>query len=420
MGPGFRESLQFISDLIGGIEVFSVPSGERAFDWRVPNEWVIREAFIKDRNGHRVVDFNDCNLHVVGYSEPVDARMSLQELQTHLHSLPDQPDAIPYVTSYYQRRWGFCLTQLQRDLLEDGEYHVFIDAELKPGVLNYGELILPGKSDKEIFLSTYLCHPSMANNELSGPVVTTAIIQWLQSLDERRYTYRIVFIPETIGSLVYLSRNLEHLKKHVVAGFNVTCIGDDRAYSYLPSRDGQTVSDQAAVHVLSHVDPEFVRYSWLDRGSDERQYCAPGVDLPVATIMRSKYGAFPEYHTSLDNLRFVTGSGLGGGYWALRRAIEALEWDVIPRVTVLGEPQLGRRGLYPTLSTKGSGFATRTIMNLLSYCDGRKTLLQIADLIGEPIWDLKPHIDQLHGEGLLELDMPDYFEHTAVNRVDPT
>jgi len=407
-GLGFRQSLTFLRKILPELKVFEVESGTQAFDWSVPDEWSVREAWIKGPDGRTIVDFAEHNLHLVGYSEPVEARMNLEHLQEHLYSLPDQPDAIPYITSYYQRRWGFCLTERQRDALEEGEYHVFIDSDLEPGVLNYGELVLPGTSDQEIFLSTYLCHPSMANNELSGPVVTTAIVRWIQSLEDRRYTYRIVFIPETIGSLVYLSRNLDRLQQDVVAGFNVTCIGDDRAYSYLPSRHGQTISDWAALHALSHIDPEFVRYSWLDRGSDERQYCAPGIDLPIATIMRSKYGVYPEYHTSLDDLEFVTPSGLEGGYWALRRAIETIEHNVVPKVTVLGEPQLGRRGLYPTLSTKGSGSATRIMMNLISYCDGSRTLLEIAELIGEPFWELRPLVDQLVGHELMEVKPATY------------
>jgi len=407
-GSGFRDSLEYLSRLVVGLEVYSVPSGTQAFDWRVPDEWSIREAWITGPSGAKIVDFADNNLHVVGYSEPVDKWMDLAELQLHLHSLPNQPDAIPYVTSYYQRRWGFCLTDRKREALHEGQYHVFIDSNLKPGCLNYGELVIPGTTDDEIFVSTYLCHPSMANNELSGPVVVTAIAQWLQSLGTTRYTYRIVFIPETIGSILYLSRNLDHLRRHVIAGFNVTCIGDDRSYSYLPSRNGNSVSDRAALHALSHIDPKFVRYSWLDRGSDERQYCAPGIDLPVATIMRTKYGAYEEYHTSLDDLiNVVTAEGLDGGF-KVRRAIEAIEYDVVPRVTVLGEPQLGRRGLYPTLSTKNSGSSTQALLNLLTYSDGSRTLLEIADLIGEPAWMLRELVQNLQSFNLLTVAPADH------------
>jgi len=261
---------------------------------------------------------------------------------------------------------------------------------------------LPGELDQEIFLSTYICHPSMANNELSGPVVTTALSQWLKTLTDRKYTYRIVFIPETIGSIVYLSQNIEYLKEQVIAGFNITCVGDDRCFSYLPSRNGNTLSDFVALHVLKHTDPDFIRYTWLDRGSDERQYCAPGVDLPIASIMRSKYGEYPEYHTSLDNLELVTPTGLQGGYDALRKAIEIIEKNVYLKSTVLCEPQLGNRGLYPTLSTKESGRQVRAMMNMLSYCDGQNSLLDIAELIDEPFWELFPLADKLIKQDLLQ------------------
>ena len=401
-GPGIRKTLEYLKDLLPALEIQSIASGSSVFDWTVPDEWTILSGYIEDEVGQKIIDFANNNLHVVGYSEPVDQWLDLEVLDEHLYSLPDQPNAIPYVTSYYQRRWGFCLSHNKRERLKPGRYRAVIDSELKPGVLNYGELLIPGKSDEEVFISTYVCHPSMANNELSGPVVTTAIAQWIQALPERRYTYRIVFIPETIGSLVYLSRHLDHLKQNVIAGFNVTCIGDERAYSYLPSRAGDTLSDQAAKHVLRHIDPQFVSYSWLDRGSDERQYCAPGVDLPIATIMRSKYGEYPEYHTSLDDLNLVTPAGLKGGYLALKLALEVIEQNVFPKITVLGEPQLGKRGLYPNISKKRLSGGTQVLMNLLTYCDGKRTLLEIADLIGQPMWDLVPFVEQLKEYGLLD------------------
>ena len=400
-GPGVRETLAYVQRLLPGLAVHAVDSGTEAFDWKVPDEWTIRDAYIADESGRRVVDFRWHNLHVVGYSEAVDRTMRLAELDAHLYSLPDQPDAIPYVTSYYARRWGFCLSHRQRMALEDTTYRVVVDSDLRPGVLNYGELVLPGETAKEVLLSTYVCHPSMANNELSGPVVSTALAQWLASLDRRRYTYRVLFIPETIGSIVYLSRNLEHLKRHVIAGFNVTCVGDERAYSYLPSRNGATLADRAALHVLGHTDPAFRRYTWLDRGSDERQYCAPGVDLPVASMMRSKYGEYPEYHTSLDDLHLVTPAGLEGAYLALRRALEVIEHNCLPRATVLCEPQLGPRGLYPTISTRDSAAGTRAMMDLLSLADGTQDLLAIAERARQPFWSLVPIVEKLRAHGLL-------------------
>jgi aminopeptidase-like protein len=369
----------------------------------VPPEWSIREAYIATEDGRRIVDFANHNLHVVGYSTPIDAVMSLEELRPHLYSLPDQPDAIPYVTSYYRERWGFCLSQRQLDSLTSGRYRVKIDSTLATGSLTYGELLIPGERQDEIFLSTYVCHPSMGNNEVSGPVVTTKVARWLATLPARRFSYRIVFIPETIGSLVYLSRNLEVMKRRIVAGFNVTCVGDERAYSYLPSRQGDSLADRAALHVLRHQAGAdgFVRYSYLDRGSDERQYCSPGVDLPVASIMRTKYGEYPEYHTSLDDLSLISPAGLSGGIVAIAKAILAIEMNGRYRATVLGEPQLGRRGLYPTLSTRGAGLMVRRLMDVLAYSDGKHDLLAIADLLGVPVWELSEVAKQLLAHELL-------------------
>jgi aminopeptidase-like protein len=401
-GQGVRDTLRLLkANHLPDLSIHEVPTGTQCFDWTVPLEWNIEDAFLLDPTGKKIVDFRENNLHVVGYSVPVDCEIELDELHQHLHSLPEQPQAIPYVTSYYKEYWGFCLKHEQRVRLPRGRYRAVIKSRLEPGSLTYGELLLLGKSLNEVFLSTYICHPSMANNELSGPVVSTFLAKYVMSQTERNLTYRFVFIPETIGSLIYLSRHLDTLKTHVIAGFNLSCIGDDRATSFVPSRHENTLADRVARHVLRWMAPNHIAYSFLDRGSDERQYCAPGVDLPVASIMRSKYGTYPEYHTSLDDLKFVTPSGLQGGYDLLARCLDVLEMNCKPRAVVLGEPQLGRRGLYPNLSTLETRRQVENILNLLTYSDGSRDLIAIADKIGVPCWNLFNLVDRLKKERLL-------------------
>ena len=402
-GAGVRETLQKIKKHIPDLELREIPSGEVVFDWVVPKEWRVNEAFILTPSGQKICDFSANNLHLLGYSTPFEGEVNLEDLKQHLHTLSDQPDAIPYITSYYKERWGFCLSQKQFDKLKDGKYYVRIDTKLFDGVLNFGEYLIKGKSPKEVFISTYVCHPSMANNELSGPTVVTFLAKWLAEIKDLEYSYRIVFIPETIGSITYLSLHHQHMKKNVFSGFNVSCVGDNRAYSFLPSRNGNTLSDQVARHVLSNIDPNYKSYSWFDRGSDERQYCAPGIDLPIASIMRTKYGKYPEYHTSLDDLKdVVTPEGLNGGYWALRRAVEAIEKNKTYKVTVLCEPQMGKRGLYPTLSTRKSDEHTRLMMDVISLCDGNSSLIEIAEKLHVPVWSLYDLVDTLVNHNLLE------------------
>lgn len=388
-GDGVRQTLGILQDRLQRLEIHEIPSGTQAFDWAVPDEWNIRSAILTGPDGGVVADFAVHNLHVMGYSEPVDVHLPLEKLQAHLHSSPDFPDEIPFVVSFYERRWGFCLRHSDRLRLKPGMYHAKIDATLAPGNLTYGELIIPGESTDEVFLSTYLCHPSLANDNLSGVVVTTALAEWLLS-HPRHFTYRIVFIPETIGSLVYLSRNLDIMRKNIRAGFVLTCLGDEQAYSYLPSRAGATLADRVALHVLRHFAPGFTSYTFLDRGSDERQYCSPGVDLPVCSVMRSKYECFPQYHTSADNLDFVTQKGLEGGYEIIRKCVEAIELNRIYDRDILGEPQMGKRGLYATLSSHTSANIDQKkveMMNLLTYIDGQTPLLEIAQTIGVDIFE---------------------------------
>jgi aminopeptidase-like protein len=318
-GDGNRETLKLIQKAIP-LKIHEVPTGYQAYDWEVPLEWNIKDAYIVDPEGNRIADFKKNNLHVMGYSVPVDKKVSLEELSKHLYSIPDKPDAIPYVTSYYEPKWGFCLTHNERRRLKRGTYRVHIDSSLENGSLSYGELIIPGKSKKEIFLTTYICHPSMANNESSGPSVTTFLAKWILE-KERKYTYRIVFSPETIGAIVYISKNYDALRKNVIAGFNITCVGDNNNYSFLPSRMSNTLADKVARHVLDNFVDNYDEYSFLSKGSDERQYCHPKVDLPLVSVMRSKYGTFSEYHTSLDNLDFVSPAGLQGGFEVNKRCL---------------------------------------------------------------------------------------------------
>jgi len=399
-GEGVRQTFKILSEYMPDLNIHEVPTGTKCFDWEVPEEWGITEAYIEGPDGKKIVDFASNNLHVVGYSIPVDQTLSLEELQTKLHSIEHMPDAIPYVTSYYKDDWGFCISDRQRKSLKPGKYRAFVDSEKKLGHMTYGDLLVPGKSKEEVLISTYICHPSMANNELSGPVVATFLAEWINSFDTQ-YSYRFVFVPETIGSIYYISENFHHLKDKVIAGFVLTCIGDDRTYSYLPSRKGNTLADRAAKHALKHIFPEFIEYSFLDRGSDERQYCSPGVDLPVASILRSKYHEYDEYHTSLDNLDFVTPSGLLGGLTALKRSIEAIETNKTYRVTHCCEPQLGKRNLYPNLSKAKSYATIEDRMNLLAYSDGTVDLLEIASLLNRPIWELCSEVNVLCDAGLL-------------------
>ncbi len=386
-GDGVRETLKILKAVCSSINVYEVPTGTQVFDWEIPKEWNIWDAYIEDEEGNRILNFKENNLHIVGYSKPIDTYMDLEELNNYIHSIVEYPEAIPYITSYYRENFGFCMAYEKRKNLEAGKYHVRIDSEFKDGSLTYGEIILPGKSKKEVFISTYICHPSMANNELSGPCVSIYLAKWLETID-RNYTYRIIFVPETIGSLTYLSKNLDEMKRNIIAGFNITCVGDNGNFSYIPSKYGNTLADKISKNVLnSHCDDYFT-YSFLERGSDERQYCSPGVDLPVVSIMRSKYGEYKEYHTSKDDLSFISPEGLFGSFEIYKKCINALENNKCYRASKLGEPHLGKYGLYQNVGNTGITSYTRKISDFLVYCDGTNDLVDISNIINVPTEEL--------------------------------
>lgn len=400
-GPGTRKTLHTIKEFLPNLEIYEIPTGTKVFDWKIPKEWIVRDAYIITPDGKKICDFKRNNLCLVGYSHPINERLSLSKLKKRIHTLKEQPDAIPYVTSYYKKYWGFCMSHRDFENLNEGTYTVHIDSELISGSMSYGELIIKGKTEDEILLSTYICHPSMANNEVSGPVVTTFLAKWISSLSDNSFTYRIIFIPETIGSIAYLSKNLKLLKQKVVAGFVITCVGDDMSYSFLPSRNGKTLSDSIAKHVLSHLDPNYKLYDWSSRGSDERQFCAPHINLPIASIMRTKYGEYDQYHTSLDDLNFISSNGLFGGFNALQKSLEAIEMNCYPIVSTLGEPHMSKYNLYPHLSTKEINPKIDLMMNLLTWADGSNSLLEIANKCNIPIWNFYDVLGILKSKGLV-------------------
>lgn len=403
-GDGVRSTISEISAAVGGLVVHEVASGTKVGDWEVPLEWNLRSARLVAPDGSTVCDTRDNNLHILGYSIPFSGLVSLAELESHLYSLPEHPSAIPYVTSYYEPRWGFCLSHEVRKNLQPGDYLVEIDTTLEPGSLTYADLLLPGQLQDEVLISTYICHPNLANNELSGPVVVAELIKYLTSLVERRYSYRFVFAPETIGAIVYLHKHLDHLKKYVKAGFVVTCVGDNRTHSLLPTREGTHEVDRIARHVLRFLEPNFAEYSWTDRGSDERQYSAPAVGLPMVSMMRSKYWEYPEYHTSLDDLgRVVSPEGLAGGFEAIRQAIDILERNSVPLTSVIGEPMLGKRGLYATLGAGRYSTTPQSLLDVWSYCDGTRNVLEIADVLKKPFNEVSEIIETLEQHALIQI-----------------
>jgi aminopeptidase-like protein len=388
-----------LQELIPGLEIYSVPSGTKVFDWTVPDEWNITDAYIMDADGNKVVNFANNNLHVVGYSEPIDEILDRWELETFIHSLPAQPDAIPYITSYYRRRWGFCMTHNQRLALKDGLYRAVINSFLAPGHLDYADLLIPGESDQEVLLSTYICHPSLANDNLSGVVVTAALARWLQSLPRRRFSYRIVFIPETIGAIAYLAKHLDHMKEKTIAGYVVTCVGAGKRFNIISSRQGNTISDKfAALATYSTPYPVIKPHLYTERGSDERQYCWPGVDLPIASITLDKYGEYPQYHTSLDNLEFISQERLEASLELYKTCLQLIDFNRNFKCTTICEPFLTKHGVYPQTSPS----SVPDELNVLAYCDGTNDVYDLMLKSGLRGEDTILTLNKLLEKGLIE------------------
>lgn len=377
-GNGLREILRRIGQRIP-LQIHEVPTGTQVFDWNVPREWNIRDAWVRNSRGEKVIDFKNSNLHVVNYSVPVKTKLSLSELKQHLFALPDRPDWIPYRTSYYRETWGFCVAQRQLDSLPEDEYEVVIDSSLENGSLTYAEHVLPGKSNEEILISCHACHPSLCNDNLSGLAVATFLAQVLAGM-ERRFTYRFLFIPGTIGSITWLSRN-EDTVPRIKHGLVLACVGDRGSFSYKKSRRGNAEIDRAVLHVLATSGNSFNVRDFSPYGYDERQYCSPGFNLAVGCFNRTQHGKFPEYHTSADNLSFVDPEALAGTLRLCLEVFRVLENNLAyvnqnPKC----EPQLGRRGLYRLMGgLPDAGARELAMLWVLNLSDGDHTLLDIAE-----------------------------------------
>lgn len=401
-GDGLRETLRRIGARIP-LELHEVPTGTEVFDWTVPREWNIRDAYVKDSRGERLIDFQDSNLHVMGYSIPVDRRMSFAELRPHLFTIPERPDWIPYRTSYYAENWGFCLSERQlARFRDDEEYEVRIDARLEPGSLTYAECLIPGTSGDEMLFSCHACHPSLANDNLSGIVVATALAQTLLALPQRRYSYRFLFLPTVIGPITWLALN-ESLLPRIRHGLVLTCVGDPGPTTYKRTRRGDAPIDRAVVHVLQHSGAPFEIRDFAPYGYDERQYCSPGIDLDVGCFMRTPNGAFPEYHTSADDVEFVRPESLADSLEKCRRIVNVLEHDrSYLNQNPKCEPQLGRRGIYKGLrggtALPGHELALLWVLNL---SDGEHTLLDIAERARMPFEVINDAAEKLRSVDLL-------------------
>jgi aminopeptidase-like protein len=399
-GDGVRETLKHLKRHID-LAIREVPTGTRVFDWVVPREWNVRDAFIKDAAGNRVVDFRQSNLHVLNYSTAVHAKMDLAELREHIFTLPDQPDVVPYRTSYYAEHWGFCMAHSRLLELQDDIYEVFVDSSLVDGQLTYGEHFHQGESADEILLSTHICHPSLANDNCSGLALLTYVAKRLRGR-RTRFSYRFLFSPGTIGAITWLAHN-EHDLGHIKHGLVVSGVGDGGGPTYKKSRNGNATIDQVMTHVLEHRRPGAVVLDFMPYGYDERQFCSPGINLPVGLFQRSQFGTYPEYHTSADDLQFIRPVHLEESYGMISAALDVIEGDYVPINTMpKGEPQLGRRGLYNSVGgDKYAPLQNMALLWVLNLADGKHSLLDIANRAHIPFGTIADAARRLREKGLL-------------------
>jgi aminopeptidase-like protein len=405
-GDGVRKTLEIVSRYVP-LAMREVPSGTTVLDWTVPNEWNIRDAWIADASGARVVDFRVSNLHVVSYSVPVRARMPLEMLRPHLHTLRDRPDLIPYRTSYYEETWGFCLTQRQLDAMPEGDYEVCIDSTLAPGALTYGELVLPGATDDEILISTHVCHPSLCDDNLTGIAVSVFLARALSTVPNRRYTMRFLYAPGTIGAIAWLEQNREQSRR-VRHGLTLTCLGDGHPFTYKRTVGGREEIDRAAAHVLATGGLPHAVIDFFPYGYDERQFNSPGFRIPIGSLMRGRHGKFPEYHTSADNLSFVSPARMAESLHLCRSVVDVLQGNAAyQNLAPFGEPQLGRRGLYRAIGGTNIPDLQLALLWVLNLSDSRHTLLDIAERAQMDFGAVRAAADALVEHGLLrELTEP--------------
>ena len=422
-GSDLRKTLLILKKHLRNLKILHIRSGKKVFDWKIPEEWNVRSAYIKDNKGKKLIDFKKNNLHLVSYSIPIKKKIQLNKLKKNLHFLKKQKNAIPYVTSYYKKYWGFCISynqlfSIEKKYSSKARFEIAINSNFKKtGKLSYGELLIKGKSKKEILISTNICHPSMANNELSGPLVAAALVKHFEK--KKNYlskSIRFLFIPETIGVIAYINKNFKNLKKNVIGGYVLTCIGDDRNYSYMFSKYGRSLSDKAALKAFKQLKIKYKKYSFLKRESDERQYNSPFINLGLGTLMRTKYHSYPEYHTSLDNFDVVKKRGLLGGFKIVKQAINNLlqtkndQNQISKKIQskfliskIICEPNLGKRNLYPKISEKNNNFEDpQKLLDIMQFADGTNSDYQISKLMKISLNKTKKLIKILIKNNLIE------------------